>query len=47
MQNLSAVIKQVEKAEKRIMKTLRIIFLLMVGYSVIQLALFLEKQCLI
>lgn len=47
MQNLSAVIKQVETSEKRIVGMLRIVALVAIGSAMIHLALFLETRCLI
>ena len=46
MQNLTSVIKQVEASEKRIVKILRIVFLITVGSTVINLALW-GASCLI
>jgi len=47
MQNLSSVIKLIEMSDRRIMRILRIIFLLVAGSVLVHLALFLEKLCLI
>jgi len=43
MQNLTSVIKRVEEAEKRIMRILRVVFLITSGSALIHLVLWCQR----